>query len=135
MTDDDRTLRIGDSTVDPDSLDWQDVTKRPVTVEAVHLNVPFTVETMEGTMEADAGHYLIRGVKGELYPCDPAIFAQTYQVDSSKAPKYSPEDVQNAMQQFRQNTLDHVGFNITDTDARAGARAFLSLLREEVSDG
>ena len=25
------------------------------------------------------GHYIIRGVKGELYPCEPEVFSQTYE--------------------------------------------------------
>lgn len=36
------------------------------------------VRTLEGVMEALPGDYLIRGVKGELYPCKPDIFAATY---------------------------------------------------------
>jgi hypothetical protein len=39
----------------------------------------FTIKTLEGTMRADAGDWIIRGVKGELYPCKPDIFAETYE--------------------------------------------------------
>ena len=35
--------------------------------------------TLEGTMNADVGDYIIRGVKGEFYPCKPEIFAATYE--------------------------------------------------------
>ncbi len=35
--------------------------------------------TLEGTMHADWGDWIIRGVQGEFYPCKPDIFAQTYQ--------------------------------------------------------
>lgn len=38
------------------------------------------VHTMEGTLIAKPGDYIIRGVKGELYPCDPEVFALTYEV-------------------------------------------------------
>lgn len=34
--------------------------------------------TLEGTMKADPGDWIIRGVQGELYPCKPDIFAATY---------------------------------------------------------
>jgi len=37
------------------------------------------IHTLEGTMEATPGDYIIRGVKGELYPCKPDIFAATYE--------------------------------------------------------
>jgi hypothetical protein len=36
------------------------------------------IKTLEGTMRADLGDWIIRGVKGELYPCKPDIFAATY---------------------------------------------------------
>lgn len=37
------------------------------------------IETLEGTMRADVGDYVICGVRGELYPCKPDIFDQTYE--------------------------------------------------------
>ena len=37
-----------------------------------------SIDTLEGTMTASLGDYIIRGVKGELYPCKPDIFAATY---------------------------------------------------------
>ena len=37
------------------------------------------IATLEGTMEARPGDWIIRGVKGELYPCKPDIFAATYE--------------------------------------------------------
>lgn len=36
------------------------------------------IETMEGTLRADRDDWIIRGVKGEFYPCKPDIFAATY---------------------------------------------------------
>jgi len=38
-----------------------------------------TVKTLEGDHRADKGDWIIRGVKGELYPCKPDIFAMTYE--------------------------------------------------------
>ena len=37
------------------------------------------IETLEGTMQANPGDYIIRGVKGEYYPCKPDIFEATYE--------------------------------------------------------
>lgn len=37
------------------------------------------IPTLEGIMTASAGDWIIRGVKGELYPCKPEIFEQTYE--------------------------------------------------------
>lgn len=35
--------------------------------------------TLEGKMVAKPGWWIIRGVQGEFYPCDPDIFAKTYE--------------------------------------------------------
>jgi hypothetical protein len=37
------------------------------------------IETLEGTMCALEGDYIIKGVKGEFYPCKPDIFELTYE--------------------------------------------------------
>lgn len=37
------------------------------------------IATLEGVMIANRGDWIIRGVKGELYPCKPDIFAATYE--------------------------------------------------------
>lgn len=38
-----------------------------------------TIPTLEGTMEARPGDYIIKGVKDEFYPCKPDVFAATYE--------------------------------------------------------
>lgn len=38
-----------------------------------------TIKTREGTMRADLGDYIIRGIQGEFYPCEPDIFEATYE--------------------------------------------------------
>ena len=37
------------------------------------------IVTLEGTMLAKHGDWIIRGVQGEFYPCKPDIFAATYE--------------------------------------------------------
>lgn len=44
--------------------------------EAIGLDIP----TLEGLMHANENDWIIRGVKGELYPCKPDIFEDTYEV-------------------------------------------------------
>lgn len=39
-----------------------------------------TIETLEGNHKALEGDYIIKGVKGEFYPCKPDIFEMTYEV-------------------------------------------------------
>jgi hypothetical protein len=77
------------------------VRKKPVVVDAVlytgnngdeiatfmqfnpghfHGGAVLKIPTLEGVMAADPGDYIIKGVKGEFYPCKPDVFAQTYEV-------------------------------------------------------
>lgn len=73
--------------------------KKPITVEAMlytgdnaseirhwtgfnHYtcaNGSLMIDTLEGVMRASVGDWIIRGVKGEHYPCHPDIFQQTYE--------------------------------------------------------
>lgn len=53
--------------------------KIPVVIEAYQTDVEMEIETLEGTMKADKGDWIIKGVKGELYPCKPDVFAMTYE--------------------------------------------------------
>ena len=43
--------------------------------EAIGMDIP----TEEGVMHASENDWVIRGLKGELYPCKPDIFEQTYE--------------------------------------------------------
>lgn len=69
--------------------------KKPVVIEATqwfkdgdHPNVTqnldghFGIETLEGFMRANTGDWIIKGVKGEHYPCKPDIFALTYESEA-----------------------------------------------------
>jgi hypothetical protein len=42
------------------------------------LMLNLRIETLEGSMRVDKGDYIIKGVKGEFYPCKPDIFKLTY---------------------------------------------------------
>jgi hypothetical protein len=73
--------------------------KRPVVIEAIQFtdtdsatkiretfgeDIHFglgclIIRTLEGDMRADAGDWIIRGVKGEVYPCRDDIFRATYE--------------------------------------------------------
>ena len=75
--------------------------KKPVVIEAIRIEIgikskdvtdfcpaarpvhpefgEFEIETLEGTMRASRGDWIIKGVKGEFYPCKPDIFEQTYE--------------------------------------------------------
>ncbi|ATP93536.1 MULTISPECIES: hypothetical protein [Bacillus] len=52
--------------------------KKPVVVEAYQIDKEMDIETLEGTMKASPGDWIIKGVHGEIYPCKPDIFEKTY---------------------------------------------------------
>jgi hypothetical protein len=77
--------------------------KRPVVIEAIRwtgdnveelwdtfgageiygpsdLDPNLRIDTLEGVMVASVGDWIIRGVRGELYPCKPDIFEATYEL-------------------------------------------------------
>ena len=41
--------------------------------------IELTIPTLEGNHAAKHGDWIIKGVKGEFYPCKPDIFEQTYE--------------------------------------------------------
>jgi hypothetical protein len=90
----------GESELRRRALKWM---KRPVIVEAIevyawdaeqvaewcggvavrneiHHCLGIDIPTLEGTMRANLGDWIIKGVKGEFYPCKPDIFAASYQL-------------------------------------------------------
>jgi hypothetical protein len=57
---------------------WRECRKKPVVVHCLRMDEPFLVHTLEGDHEGAAGDYLMKGVRGELYPCKKDIFEETY---------------------------------------------------------
>ncbi len=54
--------------------------KKPVVIDAVKNDgPPIKIYTLEGTLVAQTGDWIITGVKGERYPCKPDIFEETYE--------------------------------------------------------
>jgi hypothetical protein len=48
-------------------------------VYVAHPDPYMRIVTLEGTMVASRGDWIIKGVKGEFYPCKPDIFEATYE--------------------------------------------------------
>lgn len=62
---------------------WKRYRKLPVVVEATGpIEREEDIVTLNGTVHVSVGEFIIRGVKGELYPCKPDIFAKTYEAVS-----------------------------------------------------
>jgi hypothetical protein len=47
-------------------------------IPVIMFDKPLTVITLEGQHKASINDWIIKGVKGEFYPCKPDIFAATY---------------------------------------------------------
>ncbi len=59
---------------------WEAVGKNKITLhEPEKPHGCILVSTLEGIMVGAHGDWLIRGVKGEFYPCKPDIFEATYE--------------------------------------------------------
>ena len=82
----------------------QKFVKKPVVVEAIQYNginitevesfvgaklpsvwlsvedTQLVIPTLEGDMKVSKGDYIIKGIKGEFYPCKPDVFKSTYNV-------------------------------------------------------
>lgn len=52
---------------------------RHVEITRVKSDKGLVIDTLEGKMLASFGDYIIKGVKGEIYPCKPDIFEETYE--------------------------------------------------------
>ena len=68
-----------------EAFQWKDKPVFPEGFEELHpialINDEHKLEikTLEGTMTADDGDWIIKGVKGGFYPCKPDIFEATYE--------------------------------------------------------
>jgi hypothetical protein len=65
---------------DKPDLKFNKAIKKPIPVECYQMDKAFEVETLEGTMTGKKGDWLMKGVDGELYPCDQDIFDKTYTI-------------------------------------------------------
>lgn len=60
--------------------DWQKMCDAwPGFAHKSHWACPMPIQTLEGTRHALLGDWIIKGIKGEFYPCKPDIFEATYE--------------------------------------------------------
>lgn len=48
--------------------------------ESRQIGNKIIIKTLEGNMQTDKDDWIIKGVKGEFYPCKPDIFEKTYEL-------------------------------------------------------
>ena len=49
-------------------------------------SMELVIQTLEGQMTAKTGDFIIRGIRGEFYPCKPDIFESTYEEVANEQP-------------------------------------------------
>lgn len=86
--------------------------------------------TLEGTMIASPGDWIIRGIRGEFYPCKPDIFDATYETALATAPP-AADEVREAAERLRRlalqgvidapEALDEINALLSALAARGGA--------------
>ena len=106
-------------------------TKKPVTIEAIQWtggNVKevmdfmnwrnashddkcgLNIHTLEGTHHASINDWIIKGVKGEFYPCKPDIFEATY----TRADRAAPTDNTALVERHANNAPERIWVRVTD---------------------
>jgi hypothetical protein len=59
--------------------DIEEFMDRRLAVTGVNGRVYLNIHTLEGDFLASPGDWIIRGIRGEYYPCKPDIFAKSYE--------------------------------------------------------
>jgi len=75
---------------------WEGVMHGDITLHLDKIRQETTgyveIKTLEGAMRGNVGDYIIRGVKGEFYPCKPDIFEATYEPVEEPANNEEPDN-------------------------------------------
>ncbi|TEB13906.1 hypothetical protein Psfp_03322 [Pelotomaculum sp. FP] len=53
--------------------------KKAIVIEAYQTDKEMIIETLEGPLKASPGDWIIKGIRGEQYPCKPDVFEKTYE--------------------------------------------------------
>lgn len=54
--------------------------KKRIPINAYQTDTPVDIETLEGTMHANVGDWIITGPGGERWPVKNEVFTKTYQI-------------------------------------------------------
>lgn len=60
-------------------IEFEQAVKSRLEKEKDGMKMIFFIETLEGPYQVKVGDWIIKGVKGEFYPCKPDIFEMTYE--------------------------------------------------------
>jgi hypothetical protein len=123
-----------------DAADWSDIalwcggTLQNTThgVPGAEPETYLYIQTLEGRMEATINDWIIKGVKGEFYPCKPDIFEMTYE-PAALRPSESREadDPLEPLEKLAAKWADHKPYR--DDEYWEGVRACAGELRKVLS--
>lgn len=76
--------------------------------------IALAIPTLEGVMVGVENDWIIRGIKGELYPCKPDIFAASYEpADTPAKPALDVDALHEAIDRARSRAFDDTGGDAT----------------------
>ena len=102
---------------------WDAVTRNDIVTHCFGKHEPdpawCEIKTLEGTMIANAGDYIIRGVHGEIYPCKADIFQKIYTEDKPKTNAVTVQEwisVKDRLPEEKVNCIVHYRHAYCDDD-------------------
>ena len=102
---------------------WDAVTRNDIVTHCFGKHEPdpawCEIKTLEGTMIANAGDYIIQGVHGEIYPCKADIFQKTYTEDKPKTNAVTVQEwisVEDGLPEEKVNCIVHYRHAYCDND-------------------
>ena len=102
---------------------WDAVTRNDIVTHCFGKHEPdpawCEIKTLEGTMIANAGDYIIQGVHGEIYPCKADIFQKTYTEDKPKTNAVTVQEwisVKDRLPEEKVNCIVHYRHAYCDDD-------------------
>jgi hypothetical protein len=57
-----------------------DFMNNTISIDYSNTKPTLKINTLEGIMTANVGDFIIKGIKGEFYPCKPDIFNNSYEL-------------------------------------------------------
>jgi hypothetical protein len=89
-----------------DGSNWTQVHKFmnrqcPANVPTFYAEIP----TLEGTMMAKRGDWIVKGIEGEFYPCKPEIFAKCYEPVAEECTAQAPTQLAEALKTYGANHI------------------------------
>lgn len=99
-----------------DEIGWKDCWKKPVKVQYKEIAETVEIKTREGKLYGYAGKdVLIKGVRGEIYPCKIDIFNATYTTTAPLSEEQIRADTAKQIFKELESIIDEYGNPLLDT--------------------